>query len=101
MIVMRATVPIDPDRMDEAAELARDLAEASRAEDGVIDYQIAEDLESGSSLRFFECYEDQDAFETHTESDHFESFMVDLVDLLGGEPELVRYDVTDSRPVDL
>lgn len=101
MIVMRATVPIDPDRMDEAADLARDLAEASRAEEGVIDYQVAEDVESSGTLRFFEVYEDDAAFEAHSETDHFQTFMVEVADLLGGEPELVRYDVTDSRPVEL
>jgi len=101
MIVMRATVPMDPDRMDEAVDLASDLAEASRDEDGVIDYQVAEDVESRGTLRFFECYEDEAAFAAHSESDHFAEFSAALPDLLAGEPELIRYDVSDSGPVDL
>lgn len=54
MLVVRATLPIDPDRMDEAVDLARDLAAAPREEAGVLEYLIAEDLESAGVLR---CYE--------------------------------------------
>lgn len=101
MIVIRATLPIDPDRMDEAADLARDLAAASRDEDGVVDYQVAEDLESAGDLRIFEVYEDEAAFAAHGETDHLAEFQAALPDLLAGAPELMRYDVSSAEPVEV
>lgn len=101
MIVIRATLPLDPDRMDEAADLGGDLAEASRAEDGVVDYQVAEDLESPGVLRIFEVYEDADAFAAHGDTDHLAAFQAAIPDLLVGEPELTRYEVSDSGPVEI
>lgn len=101
MLVIRATLPLDPDRMDEVTEIASELAEASRAEDGVVDYQVAEDLESPGVLRIFEVYEDEEAFAAHGDTDHLAAFQAALPDLLVGQPEITRYEVSDSGPVEI
>lgn len=96
MIVMHATVPIDPDDREAALELVRDLAQASREEDGVIDYRVATDAEDPNTVRVFEQYEDDDAVDAHMSSDHFQSFQDDIAAHLAGEPTLYRFDV-DSK----
>ena len=96
MIVMHATMPVDPDSREAALELARDLAEASRAEDGVVDYRVATDAEDPNVVRVFEQYEDADAVDAHMSSDHFESFQTEVAAHLAGEPTLYRFDV-DSK----
>ena len=101
MIVIRATLPLDPDRMDEVRDIVSDLAEASRAEDGVVDYQVAEDLETPGVLRIFEHYEDEDALAAHSEPDHLAAFQAELPDLLVGQPELMQYDVTSVEPIEI
>lgn len=101
MLVIHATFPIDPDSRDEALELVRDLAERSREEDGIIDYRVTTDVENPDTFRFFERYEDEDAFDAHAETDHFEMFEAALPELLAGEPEVTRFDVESASPVEL
>lgn len=101
MLVIHATFPVDPDSREEALDLARDLAAASREEDGVIDYRVATDAEDPNLLRFFERYDDEAAFGAHAETDHFQEFEAALPDLLAGEPEVTRFDVESASPVEL
>lgn len=101
MLVVHATFPIDPDRREEALEMTEPLAEHSRAEDGVVDYRVAVDADDPNLLRFFEQYEDEAALGAHTETDHFGEFASALPDLLDGEPEAFRFDVTERTELDL
>lgn len=96
MIVMLAEMPIDPDGRETALDLFEDLAAASRAEDGVIDYRVTTDVESPNTVRVIEQYEGAAAVDAHMSSDHFESFQADVAPHMAGEPELYRYDV-DSK----
>lgn len=101
MLVIHATFPIDPDRREEAIELMRELAENSRDEDGIIDYQVAADIDDPNLFRFTEQYEDEAAFGAHAESEHFGAFEAELPGLLAGEPEVTRFDVESVSDVEL
>lgn len=93
MIVMHAALPVEPESREDALELLRDLAEQSRAEDGVVDYRVVTDVEEPNVVRVMEQYEDDDAVQAHMSSDHFESFQAEIAPHLAGEPELYRFDV--------
>ena len=101
MIVVHATFPIQPDRRDEAIDLISELAEQSRAEDGVIDYQVATDVDDPNVFRFTEQYRDEAAFGAHTETEHFATFEDALPDLLDGEPAVTRFDIDSASEVEL
>ncbi|QKY21308.1 antibiotic biosynthesis monooxygenase [Halolamina sp. CBA1230] len=101
MLVVHATFPIDPDKREEALDRAADLVEATREEPGAIEYDAATDLQEPTLLRFTEVYEDADAFAAHVESDHFGAFEAALPDLLAGEPEVMRYEVSDATELDV
>jgi quinol monooxygenase YgiN len=101
MIVIHATFPIDPDSRERALELIRPLAEQSRAEDGVVDYRVAADVDDPNLLRFFEQYEDEAALEAHQETDHFGEFEAALPELLDGEPEVTQFDVDSATELDV
>jgi len=101
MIVVHAAVPVDPDSRDEAVALIRELAEHSRAEEGVIDYRAAADVDDENLIRIFEQYEDEAALGAHGESDHYQEFQASIADLLGGVPEATRYDVESAAELDL
>ena len=101
MIVLHAAFPIDPDRREEAIDLAETLVEESNQETGTIEYRATTDVTDENTIRFFERYEDAEAFESHTETDHFRNFEAALPDLLAGEPEVLRFDVEESTELDL
>lgn len=96
MIVLQATIPVDPDSREAAVEAATELARESRTEDGVIDYRVAADIEDETVLRVFEQYEDEAAMNAHLESDHFAAFEEKLPEFVGGEVELYRFDVDEK-----
>jgi quinol monooxygenase YgiN len=101
MIVLHASFPIDPDKREDALDLIENLVEQSQAEDGMIDYRATTDVNDPNVVRFFERYEDEDAFEAHTQTDHFQEFEAALPDLLAGEPEILRFDVESASELDL
>lgn len=96
MIVMHASLPVQPDSRERALELVTELAEQSRAEDGVIDYRVTTDAEDPNVVRVFEQYEDGDAVDAHMASDHFQAFQGEIPNILAGEPTLLRFDVESS-----
>lgn len=101
MIVLHASIPIKPDKRDEAIELAETLVERSNHENGIIDYQAATAVQNKNMLRFFEQYEDEAAVEAHTQTDHYQEFEAALPELLAGEPELFQFDVNSVSELEL
>jgi quinol monooxygenase YgiN len=59
-----------------ALEVARKLAEASRAEAGCEAYVPCRDLDDSRSFLFYEQYRDKAAFEEHGASEHFQRLAV-------------------------
>lgn len=101
MIVLHAAFPIDPDKLAEALELTEDLVEESNQEPGMIEYRATTDVTDENVIRFFEQYEDAEAFESHTETEHFQEFEEQLPDLLAGEPEVTQFQVSEATELEL
>lgn len=101
MIVIHATFPIEEEKVDEALELADQLVEESNQEPGMIDYRATRDVQDENVIRFFEQYEDVEAFEAHTQTDHFQRLEEQLPDLLAGEPEVIQFEVDSATELDL
>lgn len=96
MIVLQATIPVDPDSRDVAVEAATELAQASREEAGVIDYRVTADLEDENVIRVFEQYEDEDAVNAHMGSDHYKTFEKQVPKFAGGQVELYQFEVREK-----
>ncbi|MDF9745140.1 putative quinol monooxygenase [Natrinema salsiterrestre] len=101
MIVIHASFPIDSDSRDEALDLIEDLVSESQQEDGIIDYRAATDVTDPNVVRFFEQYEDEEAFVAHTQTDHFQELEAALPELLAGEPEVTKFDVDSAEELEL
>ena len=92
-IVQYAIIPIDPDEHDAAIEALTELGEASREEDGVVDYRVTTDVDDENTVRIFEEYEDEAAVNAHMTSEHFGAFQEQVGGFAGGPVELYKYDV--------
>lgn len=101
MIVLHAVFPIDPKKLDKALELAEDMVEKSNQEPGMIEYRATTDVLDENVIRFFEQYEDAEAFTSHTETEHFQNFEEQLPDLLAGEPEVIQFQVSETTELEL
>ena len=95
-IVQYAIIPIDPDEHDAAIEALTELGEASREEDGVVDYRVTTDVDDENTVRIIEEYEDEDAVNAHMTSEHFEAFQAKVGGFAGGPVELYKYEVSEK-----
>ena len=101
MIVVTATLPIDPEKRADALERISDLVEHCQDDDGTLEYRAATDVDDPNLIRFFECYEDEAALEAHTQTEHYQAFSAALPELLAGKPEITRYEVESATDVEL
>jgi len=101
MIVIHASFPVQADELDRALDHVETLVEKSNAEDGMIDYRATRDVTDEHTIRFFEQYEDEAAFEAHTQSEHFLEFAAELPEMLAGDPEVRQFEVDSATELDL
>jgi quinol monooxygenase YgiN len=99
MIVVSGQLPLRPDARDRAIDAARTMAAASEAEAGCTAYRFAIDVDDPNLLHLFECWESQEAIDTHSASAHMAEFMQLAGEVLGGTPEITRYEVSSSGPL--
>jgi quinol monooxygenase YgiN len=97
MIVVHTSIPVDPDSYDEALAVVADLVERSRQEPGVVRYRATTDIDDEHTIRFFEQYEDEAAWEVHAETDHLQRFEARLPELVDGEMATVSVAGGDLR----
>ena len=64
-------------------------------------YRATADINDRNVVRFFEQYEEEEAFEAHSQTDYFQTFEEKLPDLLAGEPEVIQFEVDSATEFDL
>jgi len=101
MIVLHVSLPIDPTKRTEAMDLIDGLVDQSNREEGTIDYRAAVDVQDENTIHIFEQYEDEDALEAHTNTDHYHEFEEQISALLAGEPDATEFAVGEARELDL
>ncbi len=101
MIIVHGTFPVKPEHRDNALELMRRMAIASRAEFGCISYEFYIGLSDPNTLLLFQEWESVEALQGHFDTAHMEEFLKDLPDVLNGEVATRRYEVRSSDDSDV
>lgn len=96
MIIVHGTFPVRAEVREDALDLMRQMAVASRAEDGCISYEFYIGLSDPNELLLFQEWESVDALQGHFETEHMEEFLKLLPDVLDGEVATRRYEVRVS-----
>ena len=99
MLLIQTSIPIDPEKRDEAMEVVRTVTAHSQQEDGMVNYWATTDVQNPNLVRFFEQYESVEAFERHVETDHYERFNEELSNYVDDEMETIRARVDDCETV--
>ena len=97
MIIVHGTFPIKVDLRDDALELMRQMASASRLEEGCVSYEFFVGLTDPNTLLLFQEWESVDALQGHFETDHMDEFLRELPNVLDGEVATRRYEVKVSQ----
>ncbi|WP_313691638.1 putative quinol monooxygenase [Halorarum halobium] len=95
MFVVHTSIPIDPERREEAIAHVASMVEDSRAEDGTVRYRAMEDLTEPNVVRFFEQYEDVAAAERHTNSERYREFVEALPAFSSGALETIQFETDE------
>ncbi|GED54831.1 MULTISPECIES: putative quinol monooxygenase [Brevibacillus] len=95
MIIIHATMHVNPEKTETFLQEIQPLIEASRAEAGNISYNLYQSAEKENTFLMAEVWKSPDAVASHNQSDHFKAFTAKAqeflsaplqVDLYQGEP---------------
>ena len=73
-----------PEERAETVAALRAVTTRSRADAGCVDYWWSEDLDRPGRFRFFECWESEEAFDTHQAQPYEREFMAEHVSRIVG-----------------
>ena len=101
MLVLHATMHVDPDHRDRVVEMLESLVETSREDRGVVSYNAAVDVLDPTVIHFREQYEDEEVFEEHLHSDHVQAFEDEITEYLTAERDIRKFHVESVESLDL
>ena len=90
-----AFVPVKPGAEDDFIAAARICVAASRAEPGVLHYELWREQQGERRFVFNELYTDQAAVDAHMASDHFKAFGLAARELAAARPAIIPCDAVD------
>ena len=95
MLVVLSGATAAPGRRDDLAAAAREMAAATRADDGCVSYAFAADVEDPDRVLGIEVWRDRTALDAHMAHDHTRAFLAVVPGLLAGEPTMTSHDVPE------
>lgn len=97
MIVIAGTGSLPPENTDAFMAAANEMAAASRAEDGNIEYCFS--VEAPGKIRFFEIWESEEALGAHFTAPHIEAFGAAINELGITGMDGKKYEVSSVSPL--
>lgn len=86
MITIIATFNVKNECTEKFQKLASECIEASRKEEGNVDYHLYTGKEDKTKFFFVEVWKDDEAIDTHNASAHFQKFVGEFGDLVSTPP---------------
>lgn len=99
MLLVIGTVHILPDNLRAALPVMTRMVEASRREEGCLEYGYAQDILIPGLIHVKELWVDQAALDRHFASTHIAEWRAAWSGLGIGDRNLRAYDVGEPRPV--
>ena len=96
MLIVHATIDVDPDHHDAVAVAAAAMAEATRAEAGCHRYDMSADVADRGRFYVTELWEDDDALAAHSKQPHMKDFGRALRDAGVKGTSITKYTITDE-----
>jgi quinol monooxygenase YgiN len=96
MFAMSGTMTFDPADRDELVKTLVALCEASRRDEGNVDYWFAEDLAQPATFHFFEQWSSDEAFNQHCQTPNYTAFMETWLPRCKGA-SAARHEISESK----
>lgn len=101
MIIVIARVRPHPERREELIALLTDVQEASRRDDGCLNYGYYSEVVDSGSFIAVEEWRDMAALEAHLQTPHVARLVESLPDFAESRPEITIHEVANSGPMQL
>ncbi|NOT58068.1 MAG: antibiotic biosynthesis monooxygenase [Deltaproteobacteria bacterium] len=99
MLVIAGTIPIKPEKRQEAQQLARVLETETRKEPGCLMYTFYADQTDPNLFFIFEEWDSEEALQKHFQTEHMKKFMQQAPSLLAGKLSAKKYTVSAAAPL--
>ena len=99
MIVIAGTLQANPEKLTEARAALLAVQEATRANDGCVQYTFSQDLADPALFHIFEYWDDADKLAAHGKADHFKAFNSTIREWIAGRPSILQYSVSKVGPL--
>lgn len=96
MIIVKGSIPVRQEDRDEAVALIRELAEASRCEQGCVAYEVYLSVDEPETVVLWQQWSSLDALESHFASEHVDAFLDLIPDYIDGQVTSARFDVREE-----
>ncbi|MDR6431643.1 putative quinol monooxygenase [Brucella pseudogrignonensis] len=93
MLLIIGTIRLPAEKLDEARPVMQKMIEASRAEDGCIDYTYSQDILDASLIHVKELWRDRVSLDKHFLSDHIGDWRSEWPKLGITDRNLMLYEV--------
>ncbi len=101
MIIVTARFRPHPDRREELVALLAEVQNASRRDDGCLNYGYFSDVVDGTSFIAVEEWRDREALDGHLRQDHVMRLVAALPQLGYGRPDVQVHVIASSGPMQL
>lgn len=98
MIVVRFKMQSRPDNVDELRSLLTDVAVASQSVEGVVSFDIGQDVTDSTSFIATEVFDDKDALDRQESLPEVAAAMAAFEAALAAEPEATIFNVASAEP---
>ena len=98
-MLIAGTIRLPPDRLNAARPAMQAMVEASRAEDGCVEYAYAEDVLDPGLIRVHELWRDRAALDRHFAAPHLAAWRATWPVLGIGERDLRLYEAGGPQPI--
>lgn len=88
MIIVTGSITLLEGKRDAMASASDAMIEASRAEEGCVEYRYAFDLQDDNIVAFTEVWTSMSALRAHLETPHMAAFREATKELVAGRPEM-------------
>lgn len=98
-LIIAGTIRVPAENLDALRPHMRAMVEASRAEDGCLQYAYGEDVLEPGLIRVFEIWRDQPSLDAHFQSAHIAAWRSQWPPLGVSDRRLTLYEAGAERPL--
>ena len=98
-VIVAGTVRVAPDAIERILPHMQVMLEASRAEEGCIEYSYARDVLDPGLVRVYEVWRDRGALTAHFQSEHMGQWRAIWPEFGVSERRITAYDIADERAI--